>query len=43
MFIACHYWDPKFPKLFSLKQINEFLPPAAHIDFNEPKTSIFEE
>ena len=24
MFIACHYWDPKFPKLFSPKQINEF-------------------
>ena len=24
MFIACHYWDPKFPKLFSIKQINEF-------------------
>jgi alanine dehydrogenase len=24
MFIACHYWDPKFPKLFSSKQINEF-------------------
>jgi len=24
MFIACHYWDPKFPKLFSAKQINEF-------------------
>jgi len=23
MFIACHYWDPKFPKLFSSKQINE--------------------
>ena len=24
IFIACHYWDPKFPKLFSSKQINEF-------------------
>ena len=24
MFIACHYWDPRFPKLFSSKQINEF-------------------
>jgi len=24
MFIACHYWDPKFPKLFSPKGINEF-------------------
>ena len=24
MFIACHYWDFKFPKLFSPKQINEF-------------------
>ena len=24
MFIACHYWDPKFPKLFSPKEINEF-------------------
>ena len=24
MFIACHYWDPKFPKLFSPNQINEF-------------------
>jgi len=24
MFIACHYWDPKFPKLFSPEQINEF-------------------
>ena len=24
MFIACHYWDPKFPKLFSPKQIIEF-------------------
>ena len=24
MLIACHYWDPKFPKLFSPKQINEF-------------------
>ena len=24
MFIACHYWDSKFPKLFSPKQINEF-------------------
>ena len=24
IFIACHYWDPKFPKLFSPKQINEF-------------------
>ena len=24
MFIACHYWDPKLPKLFSPKQINEF-------------------
>jgi alanine dehydrogenase len=22
--IACHYWDPKFPKLFSPKAINEF-------------------
>ena len=24
MFIACHYWEPKFPKLFYLNQINEF-------------------
>ena len=24
MFIACHYWDPSFPKLFSPKNINEF-------------------
>jgi saccharopine dehydrogenase (NAD+, L-lysine-forming) len=24
IFIACHYWDPKFPKLFYPKQINEF-------------------
>jgi alanine dehydrogenase len=24
MFIACHYWEPKLPKLFSPKQINEF-------------------
>jgi len=24
MFIACHYWDPKFPKLFFPKHINEF-------------------
>ena len=24
MFIACHYWDPKFPKLFSPKEINKF-------------------
>ena len=24
MFIACHYWDSKLPKLFSPKQINEF-------------------
>jgi alanine dehydrogenase len=24
MFITCHYWDPKFPKLFYPKQINEF-------------------
>jgi len=24
MFIACHYWEPQFPKLFSQKQINEF-------------------
>ena len=24
MFIACHYWDPKFPKLFTPNQINEF-------------------
>jgi len=24
IFIACHYWDPKFPKLFSPKHINEF-------------------
>ena len=24
MFLACHYWDSKFPKLFSSKQINEF-------------------
>ena len=22
--IACHYWDPKFPKLFIPKEINEF-------------------
>ena len=22
--IACHYWDPQFPKLFSPKQIREF-------------------
>jgi len=24
MFIACHYWDSKLPKLFSPKEINEF-------------------
>jgi len=24
MFIACHYWDPKFPKLFAQKEISEF-------------------
>ena len=24
MFIACHYWDSKFPKLFFPKHINEF-------------------
>jgi alanine dehydrogenase len=24
IFIACHYWDPEFPKLFSPKQISEF-------------------
>ena len=24
MLIACHYWDPKFPKLFFPKNINEF-------------------
>jgi len=24
MFIACHYWDPKLPKIFSPKEINEF-------------------
>ena len=24
IFIACHYWDPKFPKLFFPKNINEF-------------------
>jgi len=24
IFIACHYWDPKFPILFSPKQISEF-------------------
>jgi len=24
MFIACHYWDPKLPKLFYPKQITEF-------------------
>ena len=24
MFIACHYWDPKFPKLFFPRHINEF-------------------
>ena len=24
MLLACHYWDPKFPKLFSLNKINEF-------------------
>ena len=24
MFIACHYWDSKLPKLFSQKQINKF-------------------
>jgi alanine dehydrogenase len=24
MLIACHYWDPKFPKLFFPKHINEF-------------------
>jgi len=24
IFIACHYWDPKFPILFSPNQINEF-------------------
>jgi len=25
MLISGHYWDPKFPKLFSLNQINEFI------------------
>jgi alanine dehydrogenase len=24
MLITCHYWDPKFPKLFFPKHINEF-------------------
>ncbi len=24
MLIACHYWEPKFPKLFYSNQINEF-------------------
>ena len=24
MFIACHYWEPKFPKLFYPNQINKF-------------------
>ncbi len=24
IFIACHYWEPKFPKLFYSNQINEF-------------------
>ena len=24
MLISCHYWDPKFPKLFFPKHINEF-------------------
>ena len=24
MLITGHYWNPKFPKLFSLNQINEF-------------------
>ena len=24
IFIACHYWDPKFPKLFSPKEVNKF-------------------
>ena len=24
MFIACHYWDPKFPKFFSQREISEF-------------------
>ena len=24
IFIACHYWDPQFPKLFFPKHINEF-------------------
>tara|TARA_B100000686_G_C16728157_1_gene939009 strand:+ start:363 stop:1598 length:1236 start_codon:yes stop_codon:yes gene_type:complete len=24
IFIACHYWNPKFPKLFSLKEIKKF-------------------
>ena len=24
VFITCHYWDPKYPILFSPKQINEF-------------------
>ena len=24
MLIACHYWDPKYPKLFFPKDINEF-------------------
>jgi len=24
IFIACHYWEPKFPKLFYPNQINEF-------------------
>jgi len=24
IFIACHYWEPKFPKLFFSNEINEF-------------------
>jgi alanine dehydrogenase len=24
IYIACHYWDPKFPKIFSPKEIGEF-------------------
>ena len=24
IFIACHYWNPKFPKLFSLEEIKKF-------------------
>ena len=24
IFIACHYWEPQFPKVFSPKQISEF-------------------